>query len=150
MLYREIIAVCSQIHTKHIIQLCGQKVELWNVKLGGRYSNHQAWKGSNALLKEDTDKFYPLQPFNRRTVRNTSIVINAYTSISRTSVSVPGLCVSLVSFYCPFPPVLAISVTKPVGMYRHDYSDSHTHSDVISYSSYLTACRWLYIRCCCC
>ena len=27
MLYREIIAVCSQIHTKHINTLCGQNVE---------------------------------------------------------------------------------------------------------------------------
>jgi len=33
MLYREIIAVCSQIHTKHINTLCGQHVELLNVKL---------------------------------------------------------------------------------------------------------------------
>jgi len=33
MLYREIIAVCSQIHTKCINTLCGQKVELLNVKL---------------------------------------------------------------------------------------------------------------------
>ena len=32
MLYREIIAVCSQIHTKHINTLCGQNVELFNVK----------------------------------------------------------------------------------------------------------------------
>ena len=33
MLYREIIAVCSLIHTKHINTLCGQNVELLNVKL---------------------------------------------------------------------------------------------------------------------
>ena len=33
MLYREIIAVCSQIHTNHINTLCGQNVELLNVKL---------------------------------------------------------------------------------------------------------------------
>ena len=33
MLYREIIAVCSEIHTKHINTLCGQNVELLNVKL---------------------------------------------------------------------------------------------------------------------
>jgi len=33
MLYREIIAVCSQIHTKHINKLCGQNVELLSVKL---------------------------------------------------------------------------------------------------------------------
>jgi hypothetical protein len=29
MLYREIIAVCSQIHTKHINTLCRQNVELY-------------------------------------------------------------------------------------------------------------------------
>ena len=33
MLYREIIAFCSQIHTKHINALCEQNVELLNVKL---------------------------------------------------------------------------------------------------------------------
>jgi len=33
MLYREIIAVCSQIHTKHLNALCGQNVELLNAKL---------------------------------------------------------------------------------------------------------------------
>jgi len=33
MLYREIMAACSQIHTKHINTLCGQKLELLNVKL---------------------------------------------------------------------------------------------------------------------
>ena len=33
MLYREIIAIFSQIHTKHINTLCGQNVELLNVKL---------------------------------------------------------------------------------------------------------------------
>jgi len=33
MLYREIIAVCSEIHTKHIQTLCGQNVEFVSVKL---------------------------------------------------------------------------------------------------------------------
>ena len=33
MLYREIIAVCSQMHTKHVNILCGQNVELLIVKL---------------------------------------------------------------------------------------------------------------------
>jgi len=33
MLYMEIIAVCSQIHTKHKKTLCEQNVELLNVKL---------------------------------------------------------------------------------------------------------------------
>jgi hypothetical protein len=33
MLYREIIAVCCEINTKHINTLCGQNVELFTVKL---------------------------------------------------------------------------------------------------------------------
>ena len=33
MLYREMIVVFSQIHTKHINTPCGQNVELLNVKL---------------------------------------------------------------------------------------------------------------------
>jgi len=33
MVYKEIIAVCSEIHTKHINALCGKNVELLNVKL---------------------------------------------------------------------------------------------------------------------
>jgi hypothetical protein len=33
MLYREIIAVCSEIHTKHIKPVCGQIVGLLNVTL---------------------------------------------------------------------------------------------------------------------
>jgi len=33
MLCGEIIAVCSQIHTKHINTLCGQNIELLNVEL---------------------------------------------------------------------------------------------------------------------
>jgi hypothetical protein len=49
MLYREIIAVCSQIHTKHINTLCGQNVELLNVKPGGTYSDHWLWR---VLYKE--------------------------------------------------------------------------------------------------
>jgi hypothetical protein len=45
MLYSEIIAVCSQILTKHINTLCGQNVELLSVKPGGAYSNHRALNG---------------------------------------------------------------------------------------------------------
>ena len=42
MMYREIIAVCSEIHTKHVNTLCGQNVELLNVKPGGKYRNDWA------------------------------------------------------------------------------------------------------------
>ena len=45
MLYGEITAVCSEIHTKHINTLCGQNVELLNVKHGGTYSDHWALNG---------------------------------------------------------------------------------------------------------
>jgi len=45
MLYREIIAVCSEIHTKHINTLCGQNVELLNVKLVVTYGDHWALQG---------------------------------------------------------------------------------------------------------
>jgi len=44
MLYREIIAVCSQIHTKHINKLCEQNVEFVYIKPGGTYSDHWVLK----------------------------------------------------------------------------------------------------------
>ena len=45
MLYREIIAVCPQIHTKHIHTLCGQNVKFFNVKAGGTYTDHWPLNG---------------------------------------------------------------------------------------------------------
>jgi hypothetical protein len=54
MLYREIIAVCSEIHTKHINRLCGQKVEFVNIKPGGTYSNHWALKGYSPYCAVNT------------------------------------------------------------------------------------------------
>ena len=33
MLYREIIAFCSQIHTKHINTVCAQSLQFLNVQL---------------------------------------------------------------------------------------------------------------------
>ena len=36
MLYREIIAVCFQIHIKHLNMLCGQKVEFVTLNLEAR------------------------------------------------------------------------------------------------------------------
>ena len=40
MLYREIIAVCSEIHTKHINTLCGQNVELYIKTQSVPHSKH--------------------------------------------------------------------------------------------------------------
>jgi hypothetical protein len=45
MLYRGIMPVCSEIHTKQINTLCGKKVEFVNVKPGGTYSDHCSMKG---------------------------------------------------------------------------------------------------------
>jgi hypothetical protein len=44
MLYREIVAVCSEIHTKDINTLCGQNVELLSVQLGDAQSSCWALK----------------------------------------------------------------------------------------------------------
>ena len=40
MLYREIIAVCSQIHTKHINTLCVQNVAIFRAKPGRTRTVH--------------------------------------------------------------------------------------------------------------
>ena len=53
MLYREIIAICSQIHTRHINILCGQNVEFLNVTPRGPYSDHWALKYSDTSANED-------------------------------------------------------------------------------------------------
>ena len=45
MLYSEIIAVCSQIHTKHTNTLRGQNVVFCDVKPDGTYNDHWALKG---------------------------------------------------------------------------------------------------------
>jgi len=40
MLYREIIAVCSEIHTKHINTVCGQYVEFYIKAQSVPHSKH--------------------------------------------------------------------------------------------------------------
>jgi len=40
MLHKEIITVCSEIHTKHVNAVCVQNVQGLNVKLGGTYNKH--------------------------------------------------------------------------------------------------------------
>jgi hypothetical protein len=39
MLYKEIIAVCSPIHTKYINEICGQNVQMMNVKPANTVTN---------------------------------------------------------------------------------------------------------------
>jgi hypothetical protein len=64
MLYREIIAVCSEIHTKHINTQCGQNVEFANVKPGGTYSKHWALKFNLCFPPNVISR--PLKPITRR------------------------------------------------------------------------------------
>ena len=49
MLYREIMDVCSEIHTKHINTVCGQNVELLNVKLAVRIVTTGLWRVKSLL-----------------------------------------------------------------------------------------------------
>jgi hypothetical protein len=56
MLYREIIAVCSEIHAKHINTLCGQNAELPNVKPGRTRSNRLRFKQVRATYQLSTCK----------------------------------------------------------------------------------------------
>jgi hypothetical protein len=55
MLCREIIAVCSQIHTKHTNTLFVQNAELLNVKLVVLKSDHWALKGSPTYFTTHAD-----------------------------------------------------------------------------------------------
>ena len=45
MLYRKIIALCPEIHAKHVNTLCGQKVEHLTVKICGTCSDRWTAKG---------------------------------------------------------------------------------------------------------
>jgi hypothetical protein len=74
MLYREIIAACSQIHTKHINTLCGQNVEflgvfaslkmrllIRNVRLSVHlFAMYQSSSHWTDFHKFDTGKFYEI------------------------------------------------------------------------------------------
>jgi hypothetical protein len=66
MMYRKVIAVCSEIHTKHINTLCGQNVELLKVKPGGTYSDHWALK---CLLKPKFNRLVCIYVDTDMTVR---------------------------------------------------------------------------------
>jgi len=46
MLWREIIAVCSQIHIKHIKYTVRAQLELLNVKPDGNTATSGRWRGS--------------------------------------------------------------------------------------------------------
>jgi hypothetical protein len=118
MLYREIIAVCSQNHTKHINTLCGQNAKFLNVKPCGTYSNHWAWKDymteliywtwalSNSMTYRPTSNFITAPHYS------TSWVPNALLLMPRSTASfhrprVHRLANKFRSMFCvPTTPVL--------------------------------------------
>ena len=57
------MAVCSEIHTKHINTLCGQNAELLNVEPGGRKIHHSALdslrKNPSSLPTQDLQRNTP-------------------------------------------------------------------------------------------
>jgi len=60
MLYSEIIAVCSQLHTKHIKTLCGQNVECTNLTLmqkGVLYSGSRIYNNLPSHIKRLSNDF---------------------------------------------------------------------------------------------
>ena len=99
MLYREIIAVCSQIHTKHINTLYGQNVEYVNVKTGGTYSDHWA----------DTTEHRPLS--------NKPIIVNS--SMSTIKFKCPFF------FRESVQPATIVSQFDPVHTIKHHFLKAH-------------------------
>ena len=73
MLYREIIAVCSQIHTKHINTLCGQNVVFVSVKLMVHIVTSGCFKGLDrkfsALNTKRFSSFYVIEEVGNLDVR---------------------------------------------------------------------------------
>jgi hypothetical protein len=43
MLFGETVAVYCENHMEHTNTICGQNAELWYVKVGGTYSDHNKW-----------------------------------------------------------------------------------------------------------
>ena len=51
ILYTEITAVCSQIHTNDTNTLCGKYLEFLSAKLGGAYSDHWSFRRSKVYFR---------------------------------------------------------------------------------------------------
>jgi hypothetical protein len=69
MLYREIIAVCSEIHIKHINTLCGQNVELWMINLVVHIMTTGLYRVNSQLYYRTNIYIYLTYCRNKRTGR---------------------------------------------------------------------------------
>ena len=76
MLYREIIAVCSQIHTKHTNTLCGQKAEFLNDTAPGTHSYRWALKGLRG--DDSSQEKGPSKPLFGITTDNGLVMVNRF------------------------------------------------------------------------
>jgi hypothetical protein len=141
--YREIIAVCSQIHTKHINTLCGQNVELLNVKLAlhivttGLYDCHSfaLQKAMFTLHNSPQHRRIPLPPFSSGPVR--------LSTVSFVSLAVPrGISAMLPLFAQPQPPVPKITFRKRGCVEQR----RHTRSDLTNSSCPTAICAFVMSR----
>ena len=82
MLYREIIAVCSEIHTKHINTLCGQNVEFRTPRavntLRLSYKNQpvNAVQWNNRCLFSDSHKTHKCTVWTECRIMNVKLVVH--------------------------------------------------------------------------
>ena len=97
MLYREIITVCSEIHTKHINTLCGQNVGFVNVKPS------RTWIKRFVVKLKDVSRLTD-SPLQYSTVRD-SLLFTYYTYIGQNKHHDTTQCTA-------YPKVLI--VTQPV------------------------------------
>ena len=116
MLYREIIAVCSQIHTKHINTLCGQNVELYiNIQFVPR-SKHSVSVVTaqtmycNVILMRVLATFF----WSGKAIRIT------YSQCVSTA-SIIYMQSACAVFYCSMPPVSLYHIFPTLSHKRHDF-----------------------------
>ena len=113
MLYREIMAVCSEIHTKHINTLCGQNVELLNVKLAVHIVTTWPYTVLQTELHQFSNQTFipqitiPRSPWTLHSVRWHIISVDAQY----------GSC-----FVPPFCLLLSSCLTQPQTVYSRRFS----------------------------
>ena len=98
----EIIAVCSEICTKHRNTLCGQNAEMLNVNLGGTHSDREgpSGQGSRGIVNGVSIEWL-VQLFHTSDVPGSDLVSETTTTGSSRLTPVPRMP-SLPSTFLPF------------------------------------------------